>query len=102
MRPSAQIATTTLNEAIHYGVNAYQWALRAGVCAEQARGYLPANFQYTTWRWTCSLQGCLHFLAQRLEPGAQSEIREYAAAVRDLAQPLFPNVFAFAGVSPDA
>ena len=43
--------------------------------------------------WTVSLQGVLHFLSQRLEADSQWEIQEYARAVRDLAQPLFPESF---------
>lgn len=71
----------------------HAWALDCGAAPEQARLFLPANAQYTTWRWTISLDGLLHFLRERLGHGAQSEITEYAEAVRRLSGPLFPFVF---------
>ena len=64
-----------------------------GVCAEQARLFLPAYSMYVRWRWTTSLSGVLHFLDERLEHDAQKEIQEYAKAVRDLTQPIFPATF---------
>jgi len=68
----------------------YSWAIASGISAEQARLFLPAYGLYTTWYWTASLQSVLHFLAQRLEHDAQYEITQYAIAVRELIQPLFP------------
>jgi thymidylate synthase (FAD) len=70
----------------------YNRAIELGVAPEQARLYLPAYGLYVRWRWTCSLQGCLHFLQQRLEDKAQFEIREYASAVRALARQHFPFI----------
>jgi thymidylate synthase (FAD) len=71
----------------------YNWALSSGICAEQARLFLPAYGLYVNYRWTASLQSVMHFLAQRLEEDAQQEIQEYARAVHILAQPLFPISF---------
>jgi len=68
----------------------YQAMIEGGVCAEQARLFLPAYAMYTTWRWTASLQSICHFLNQRLAPDAQWEIREYAKAVEKLIRPRFP------------
>jgi len=79
------------------GVQSYELALRDGVCAEQARLFLPAYAMYTSWRWTGSLQGICHFLSQRLSHDAQSEIREYAAAVRDIVQQVWPETVAVLG-----
>jgi thymidylate synthase (FAD) len=73
--------------SIQANVERYQWALKCGVCAEQARLFLPAYAMYTTWRWTCSLQGLCHFLSQRLAHDAQSEIRQYAEAVKRITLP---------------
>lgn len=70
--------------------NFYQAMIESGVCAEQARLFLPAYAMYTTWRWTASLQSICHFLHQRLAPDAQWEIREYAKAVEHLIRPKFP------------
>jgi thymidylate synthase (FAD) len=53
---------------------------------ELARSALTLNF-YTEWYWKTDLHNLLHFLALRLDPHAQYEIRVYAeviaAMVRD-------------------
>lgn len=85
-----QIRTLELEATIDYCVERYQRALELGVCAEQARGFLPSNFQYVTWRWTVSLEGAVHLLKQRLAEDAQAEFRQYADAVQRLTRPLFP------------
>jgi thymidylate synthase (FAD) len=71
----------------------YHWALDTGVCAEQARLFLPAYGLYVSYYWTASLQSVIHFLSQRLEEDAQVEIQEYARAIKALASPLFRIVF---------
>jgi thymidylate synthase (FAD) len=68
----------------------YQHALDIGVCAEQARLFLPAYGMYVRYRWTVSLHGLMHFLQQRLAHDAQVEIVEYAKALRSLAEKEFP------------
>jgi len=68
----------------------YQWAMDSGICAEQARLFLPAYALYVNYRWSTSLQGVLHFLSQRLAADAQVEIQEFAKAIHMLTQPLFP------------
>lgn len=77
----------------------YQWALEAGICAEQARFFLPAYVLYVSYRWSTSLQGVTHFLNQRLQDDAQLEIQKYAHAVMGLVQPLFPVTFHALGLS---
>jgi len=72
------------------GERLYQKALDSGVCAEQARLFLPAYGMYVRWRWTASLQSVVHFLNQRLAHDAQKEIQEYAKAVYELAKEKFP------------
>lgn len=76
----------------------YNYALDLGVCAEQARLFLPAYALYIRARWTVSLQGVIHFLQQRLQEDSQWEIQQFAAAVRDLAKPLFPESFEVMGL----
>ena len=68
----------------------YKDALRWGVAPEQARLFLPAYSMYTMWRWSASLQSIAHFLDQRLEDDAQYEIQQYALAVEQIVEPLFP------------
>jgi thymidylate synthase (FAD) len=80
----------TLEEYINKGQMWYESAIKSGVCAEQARLFLPAYGMYVRWYWTASLQSVCHFLNQRLEHDAQKEIQEYAKAVLELAKSLFP------------
>ena len=79
-----------LNEA---GTRLYKEALEAGIAPEQARLFLPAYGMYVRWRWTTSLHGLVHFLDQRLKNDAQSEIRDYAEAVKELTGDKFPETF---------
>lgn len=79
----------------------YQEALDLGVCAEQARLFLPAYAMYVRAWWTVSLQGVVHFLQQRLDSHAQYEIQVFAQAVRDLTEPLFPKTFELLGLGEE-
>ena len=72
----------------------YNDLLEAGVCREQARGVLPQNMMVTFWG-TVDLNNLLHFLELRDSEHAQSEIREYAVAIKKLIKPYIPNVAAY-------
>lgn len=74
-------------------VSLYQRALDAGIAAEQARLFLPANALYTSWYWTASLWSVWNFCSLRVSEEAQGEIQEYARAVLTLAEPRFPESF---------
>lgn len=71
----------------------YHSLLSNGVTREQARGVLPQT-AYTRFYDTASLRSWLHFLEARDHPGAQWETVQYARAVRELLEPLFPVTFA--------
>ncbi len=75
---------------VEQGLRKYEAALADGICAEQARLFLPAYGMYVRWYWTASLQSVAHFLAQRLEHDAQKEIQLYAKAILELIRPMFP------------
>jgi len=83
--------TEQLLEYVEQGMQKYEDAIAAGVCAEQARLFLPAYGMYVRWYWTASLQSVCHFLNQRLERDAQQEIQHYAKAILELSKPLFPR-----------
>lgn len=83
----------TLNDYIKYSESLYESALNAGICAEQARLFLPAYGMYVRYRWTTSLHGVLNFLQQRLEHDAQVEIQEYAKIVKKYVKNAFPVTF---------
>ncbi len=82
--------TQQLIDYIELGIQKYEAALNDGVCAEQARLFLPSYGMYVRWYWTASLQSVCHFLNQRLEHDAQKEIQDYAKAILELSKPLFP------------
>jgi thymidylate synthase (FAD) len=67
----------------------YEYLLKNDVAREQARRHLPLC-TYTELIWKIDLHNLLHFLQLRMAPEAQQEIREYANAIHDLIEPLFP------------
>lgn len=85
--------TGFLKEYVERGEELYERAMSQGICAEQARAFLPAYNMYVRWKWTSSLQTILHFLQQRLANDSQFEIQEYARAVYSLTSPFFPASF---------
>ena len=68
----------------------YDEALHDGIAPEQARLFLPAYGMYVRWYWTASLQSVAHLIKQRTADDAQFEFREYAQAVKELAEEQFP------------
>ena len=71
----------------------YEERLEAGIAREQARKDLPLS-TYTEAYWKIDLHNLFHFLALRMEPHAQLEIRRYAEAIgREIVAPLFPLVW---------
>jgi thymidylate synthase (FAD) len=82
--------TKALKGLIKLGEQAYEGLIEDGICAEQARLFLPAYGMYVRYYWTASLQSVAHFLNQRLAHDSQVEIQAYAKAVLELAKPHFP------------
>jgi len=82
------------NEILHDGYlaayKAYNDLIDMGVCREQARIVLPVGI-YSKAVWTASLQAIMHFIDLRLDESAQKEIRDYAVAIKTLAQQHFPQ-----------
>lgn len=83
-------ATVDLMTYIDDGIELYERAMANGICAEQARLFLPAYGMYVKYYWTASIQSVCHFLNQRLAHDSQVEIQAYAKAVLELIKPLFP------------
>ncbi len=72
----------------------YEGRLAAGVAKEQARKDLPLS-TYTSARWKIDLHNLLHnFLAKRMHPHAQKEIRQYACAVAEIVKAIWPRTYA--------
>ena len=82
--------TNHLMETIDLGLKYYEEAMEDGVCAEQARLFLPAYGMYVRWYWTASLQSVAHFINQRIKHDAQKEIQDYAKAILTLSTERFP------------
>ena len=60
------------------------------ICREQARMILPQTM-YTEFYWKVDLHNLLQYLRLRMDPHAQSEIRDYARALYDLIKPMVPH-----------
>jgi thymidylate synthase (FAD) len=86
----AGLATSGLTDLVRQSIKAYEKALEMGICAEQARLFLPAYAMYVRWYWTASLQSVAHFINQRVAHDAQVEIQKYAKAVKTLTESKFP------------
>jgi len=68
----------------------YADRLAQGVAREQARKDLPLS-TYTEAYWKIDLHNLLHFLALRMDPHAQAEIRAYATVIGEqIVQPWCP------------
>jgi thymidylate synthase (FAD) len=87
---STDAYNTLLNKHIQDGLELYESALEDGICAEQARLFLPAYAMYVRYYWSASLQSVSHFINQRIAHDAQKEIQSYAQAVNDLSIQYFP------------
>lgn len=70
-------------------IDRYEEAIKAGVCPEQARFFLPQGCE-VNWVWTGSLYAFANFYNQRSDPHAQQEIQELAKEVDEIITPLFP------------
>jgi len=64
----------------HLSKDVYNNRLKSGVAREQARKDLPLS-TYTEAFWQMDLHNLLHFLALRMDPHAQLEIRRYAETI---------------------
>lgn len=53
--------SSELRQLIALGETLYDKAIVDGICAEQARLFLPAYGMYVRWYWTASLQSVCHF-----------------------------------------
>ena len=67
----------------------YKQRLAMGVAREQARKDLPLS-TYTEAYWKIDLRNLFNFLFLRLDSHAQLEIREYANAIANIVEQLFP------------
>ena len=91
---SDQIMARTLwCEAQDQAIISYKKMLDMGVAREQARSILPLTL-YTKVYWTASFQSIMNFIELRDEETSQWEIREYAIALKDIINEVFPKTTA--------
>jgi len=76
-------------KAIHSCSLLYDDLIDKGIAPEQARFVLPQGM-YTEWYWTGSLAAYSRFYNLRIKKESQWEIQEYAKAISEIIQPLFP------------
>lgn len=78
-----------INESNERQYDVYQKLLELGVARELARTVLPVG-HYTEWYWKIDLRNLMNFLALRLDPHAQWEIRVYAEAMAEIVKQVVP------------
>lgn len=86
----ADETTFRLTEYVEEGVRLYEKAMEYGICAEQARLFLPAYGLMVRWYWTASVQSVSHVINQRVAPESQYEFQQYGKALHTLASEQFP------------
>ena len=82
----------TLDRVQREAFAAYHELLEQGVAKELARTVLPVGM-FSRMKWTVNLRGLFNFLSLRNHEHAQREIRDYAAAVEELAKTVVPVAF---------
>lgn len=79
----------TEDGSVQYALNYYNWLLMRGVCAEQARMFLPQNMM-VNWYWSGTLKAFSKMLNMRLDSHTQRETQEVARQAVELIRPIFP------------
>lgn len=87
--PESDKVHQMMEDQTQAAMKAYSDLLAAGVAPEIARSILPQSM-YTEFIETASLFGYSRLCSLRLDPGAQKEIRDYAAGIDKIMQDLFP------------
>jgi thymidylate synthase (FAD) len=81
--------STDFEKYCHKSYEYYQSLLKNGVAREMARMALPINI-YTEIYCCWDLKNLMHFLQLREDSHAQFEIQEYAKAIKEIVNKLFP------------
>jgi thymidylate synthase (FAD) len=67
----------------------YEELLQIGIARELSRVNLPLSL-YTEWYWQIDLHNLFRFLALRMDPHAQMEIRAYATVIFEITRAVCP------------
>jgi len=94
VHPDSDQWRAILHELQQNGKELFDQAVDEGMAPEMARGFLPSDFQFVTWRATHSLQSLWHLVGERDAEGAQWEFRQYAKTLRQIGAKQFPEAWA--------
>jgi thymidylate synthase (FAD) len=86
---TAEHIQSLIRESNENQYEVYQKLLDLGIARELARSVLPVG-HYTEWYWKIDLRNLMNFLALRLDPHAQWEIRVYAEAMASIVKEIVP------------
>jgi thymidylate synthase (FAD) len=89
---SSELVAKNVSKSNADAINYYNNLIKDGICAEQARTILPQSM-YTTTITTGSLLGWMHLYKQRTDSHTQKETREYAFAIGQIINELYPISF---------
>lgn len=84
-----KVANDVFHTSVEKSISAYKSLLQLGIAPEQARSVLPQG-TYTEWWWTGSLYGFSRVYHQRIDAHAQWEVQQYAKAIGEIIEPMFP------------
>jgi len=89
INPHAEVIQNTMRVQNETAFKTYKDMLKRGCPRELARSVLPVG-TYSHMFATANLHNWFRFLAERLHPHAQYEIRVYAQALLELLEPIAP------------
>lgn len=89
IHPNNTYWMATYEEMASQMIDQFEEAIADGVCAEQARFFLPQGVE-VNWVWTGSLYAYANFVNQRKDNHAQQEVRDLANEVDEIIYPLYP------------
>ncbi len=81
-----------VNDTQEYSLCLYTQALERGMCAEQARMFLPQNTM-TEWVWSGTLGAWCDMIRLRIDPHTQYETRIVANQAAAVIEQLFPHSY---------
>ena len=91
---SARTINNKFKELIENSYELYDYMVNtAGIAKEQARLVLPGFALYYTAIVQCNARSLMNFLSLRDEDHAQSEIRDYAKAMKTIVSETHPRIF---------
>ena len=76
-------------------LEAYNWAIDAGIAKEQARSVLPEGNMESRLYMNGTIRSWIHYIELRSGLETQKEHREVAVACAEAIEPIFPMIMEF-------